>query len=171
MTFSIAPLDKSHDRKSFDCGSEPLNTYLAKQAGQDIKRRIAACFIATDNESGQVAGYYTLSAADIPLTDLPESVAKKLPRYLCVPAARLGRLAVSNDYKGQGLGGALIYDAFEKAIRSELVAFAMIVDAKDDEAVSFYQHHGFISFDNTPNTLFLPLSVAEQLLSKGKGKA
>ena len=40
----IAPLQKAHDRKSFDCGSEDLNRYLREQARQDAEKRVAAPF-------------------------------------------------------------------------------------------------------------------------------
>ena len=166
MSFAIASLDKSHDRKGFDCGVDALNTYLTRQANQDIRRKVSACFVATDTDSGQVAGYYTLSASSVPLTDLPDDVTRKLPRYVSVPAARLGRLAVATDFKGKGLGGALLFDALARSIRSDLVAFAMIVDAKDDNAVAFYAHHGFLTLGDNPRALFLPLTVGEQLLSK-----
>ena len=53
---------------------------------QDSKRRVSACFVANDNV-GQIAGYYTLASASILLSDLPETLAKKLPRY---PTQRAG---------------------------------------------------------------------------------
>ena len=68
---------------------------------------MSACFVANDNV-GQIAGYYTLASASILLSDLPETLAKKLPRYPSVPAVRMGRLAVSDSFKGKGLGAALL---------------------------------------------------------------
>ena len=156
--FSLALLDATHDRTTFRSDSEPLNRYLREQVTQDIRRRVAACFVAITDEQ-RIAGYYTLASASILLVDLPTNMSKKLPRYPTVPAVRMGRLAVDRAFKGQGLGGALLADALDRAARSEIAAFALFVDAKDKVASNFYQHHGFIALPNSPRSLFLPLST------------
>lgn len=156
--FSLALLDATHDRTAFRSDSEPLNRYLREQVTQDIRRRVAACFVAITDEQ-RIAGYYTLASASILLVDLPTNMSKKLPRYPTVPAVRMGRLAVDRAFKGQGLGGALLADALDRAARSEIAAFALFVDAKDKVATNFYQHHGFIALPNSPRSLFLPLST------------
>lgn len=156
--FSLALLDATHDRTTFRSDSEPLNRYLREQVTQDIRRRVAACFVAITDEQ-RIAGYYTLASASILLVDLPTNISKKLPRYPTVPAVRMGRLAVDRAFKGQGLGGALLADALDRAARSEIAAFALFVDAKDKVATNFYQHHGFIALPNSPRSLFLPLST------------
>lgn len=158
--FQLARLDVSHERARFNSDSEPLNRYLREQVTQDIRRRSATCFVALD--SGQrIAGYYTLASTSILLADLPASISKKLPRYPSVPAVRMGRLAVDQAFKGQGLGGALLADALDRAARSEIAAFAMMVDAKDEEAAAFYRHHGFMALPDLPLTLFLPLATVK----------
>ena len=156
--FQLSKLDSAHDRAAFSSGSQPLDRYLREQATQDIRRRVAACFVALANGE-RVAGYYTLASASVLLVDLPASAGKKLPRYPSVPAVRLGRLAVDQSYAGQGLGGALLADALDRAARSEIAAYALIVDAKDETAVAFYRHHGFIALPDSPLTLFLPLAT------------
>ncbi|SCC94038.1 putative GCN5-related N-acetyltransferase [Thiomonas sp. X19] len=156
--FLIAALDAAHDRSTFDSGTPALDRYLREQVTQDIRRRVAACFAALTNEQ-RIAGYYTLATASVPLGDLPVGISRKLPRYPAVPTIRMGRLAVDQAFKGQGLGSALLANALRRAASSEIVAFAMIVDAKDDEAAAFYRHHGFIALPDSPLTLFLPLST------------
>ena len=121
---------------------------------------MAACFVALA-EGQRIAGYYTLASASLLLADLPASVGKKLPRYPTVPAVRMGRLAVDQAFKGQGLGGALLADALDRAVRSEIAAYALMVDAKDEAAAAFYRHHGFIALPDSPFTLFLPLATLE----------
>lgn len=155
--FRVVSLDAAQDRSQFKSGSEPLDRYFQQQVTQDIRRRVAACFIALSNEQ-RIAGYYTLAAASLLLGDLPSAIARKLPRYPSVPAVRMGRLAVDQQFKGQGLGGALLADALVRAAGSEIAAFAMMVDAKDAAAVAFYRHHGFIALPDSAKTLFLPLS-------------
>lgn len=160
--FRISSLDSTHDRTTFCSGSEPLDRYLQQQATQDIRRRVTACFVALTNEQ-VIAGYYTLAATSVPLVGLPRDAAKKLPRYPLVPAVRMGRLAVDQNFKGLGLGGALLADALNRALVSDIAAYAMLVDAKDDGAVAFYQHHGFIPLPDSRMSLFLPLATASAI--------
>ena len=158
--FQLAPLDATHDRALFNSDSEPLNRYLREQVTQDVRRRVAACFVALTDDK-RIAGYYTLASASLLLVDLPASTGKKLPRYPTVPTVRMGRLAVDKEFKGLGLGGALLADALDRAARSEIAAYALMVDAKDEAAVAFYQHHGFIALPDSPRTLFLPLATVQ----------
>lgn len=166
--FQLALLDAAHDRTSFNCDSEPLNRYLREQVTQDVRRRIATCFVALTDDQ-RIAGYYTLASASLLLADLPVSLGKKLPRYPTVPAVRMGRLAVDQAFKGQGLGGALLADALDRAIRSDIAAYALMVEAKDEAAVAFYLHHGFIALRDLPRTLFLPLATAQPACVRENG--
>lgn len=158
--FRLAPLDTAHDRTTFNSDSETLDRYLREQVSQDVRRRVAACFVALADEQ-RIAGYYTLASASLLLVDLPTSIGKKLPRYPTVPAVRMGRLAVDQAFKGRGLGGALLADALDRAARSEIAAYALMVDAKDEAAAAFYWHHGFIALPDSPLTLFLPLATVQ----------
>lgn len=158
--FRLALLDGVHDRTTFNSGSEPLDRYLREQVAQDVRRRVAACFVASADGT-HIAGYYTLASATLLLSELPASTGKKLPRYPTVPAVRMGRLAVDQGFQGQGLGSALLADALDRSARSEIAASALMVDAKDDSAANFYRHHGFIALPDSPRTLFLPLATVQ----------
>jgi ribosomal protein S18 acetylase RimI-like enzyme len=162
--FVIAPLSPAHDRQTFLSGADSLDRYLRTQATQDVRRRVANCFVASPVNSQAVAGYYTLSAASVAVADLPEDHTKRLPRYPVIPAARIGRLAVDQQYRGRGLGAALLFDAITRAARADAAVFAILVDAKDDAAVAFYQHHSFQVFAARPRSLFLPVGTALKLL-------
>lgn len=159
--FRLAPLAAAHERAEFHCDSEPLNRYLREQVTQDIRRRVAACFVALA-DGPRIAGYYTLASGSLRLADLPASIGKKLPRYPTVPTVRMGRLAVDQVFKGQGLGGALLADALDRAARSEIAASALMVEAKDEAAAAFYWHHSFIALLDAPLTLFLPLATVRR---------
>ena len=78
--------------------------------------------------------------------------------------ARLGRLAVDQAYRGRKLGSALLWDAVQRSLRSEIAVFALVVDAKDDQAETFYRHHGFVTFGSQLRQLVLPLT---NLIVKG----
>lgn len=156
----VVAFDAIYDRATFNSGSAPLDRYLREQVTQDIRRRIAACFIALTDER-RIVGYYTLATASVPLSDLPSEIVRKLPRYAAVPAIRMGRLAVDEAFKGQGLGGALLVNALRRAAGSEIAAFALIVDAKDDQAAAFYEHYEFIKLADSSLRLFLPLATVQ----------
>ncbi|HEY4942190.1 MAG TPA: GNAT family N-acetyltransferase [Rhizomicrobium sp.] len=160
----IEPLGEQHDRSGFSCGVDALDRYFRTQAGQDSRRRIAACFVLTAAD-GTVAGYYTLSATNILLTELPSATAKKLPRYPLMPATLMGRLAVAKKYQGQKFGELLLLDAFARTLRSEIASFAFVVDAKDAAAVTFYERLGFIRLPSTERRLFKPVSEIATLFA------
>ena len=163
--FRFEALNDSHDRTAFRCGVEVLDKYLQTQASQDIRRRMSNCFLALSNETGEIAGFYTLSAASIPVGDLPPEETKRLPRYPAVPAVRIGRLAVSQCFQGKGLGAVLLWNAFGRATRADAAAFAILVDAKDDRSVAFYRHHGFINLVDRPRNLYIPVATVQKVLA------
>lgn len=162
--FRVEALTSAHDRKNFSCGIEPLDVYLREQATQDIKRRVSNCFAACD-AARSIAGYYTFAATSLPLMELSDAEKKRLPRYALLPAGLIGRLAVDLRFQGQRLGGALIMDAVARAARAEPAIFALIVDAKDQKAVGFYEHLGFRRFISKPASLYLPMATALQAAS------
>lgn len=156
--FPVEVLGPHHDRKTFSCGVPALDRYFREQVTQDVRRRATACYVAVETATGKIAGYYTLAASGVPLAEMPEALAKRLPRYPSVPVARLGRLAVDAVYRGRQLGAMLLWDAAMRATRSEVVVFALAVDAKDDQAEAFYRHHGFVAFGSLPRQLIYPLA-------------
>jgi ribosomal protein S18 acetylase RimI-like enzyme len=169
VPFRLAPLGAEHDRGSFHCGEEALDRYLQTQATQDVRRRIANCFVAVEAVSGQVAAYYTIAAASIPLVDLPPEEAKRLPRYPTLPAVRIGRLAVGQKFQGRGLGGVLLVDALRRTLQAPSAVYTLIVDAKNDDGVAFYQRYGFRTLASRTRGLFLPLATAQKALLDGRG--
>jgi predicted GNAT family N-acyltransferase len=114
-----------------------------------------------------VLGYYTLSAFSVDVGAWPEAVARKLPKYPLIPATLLGRLAVDGLLRGKGAGEHLLMDALRRSFdaSSEVASMAVVVDAKDDKAVSFYRRYGFIRFAGQEGRLFLPMAVAKRLFT------
>jgi predicted GNAT family N-acyltransferase len=163
--FRIEALGGQHNRADFSCGVEPLDRYLQKQAGQDVNKRVAAVFVLTPDGT-TIAGYYTLSAHVVNLADLPANIASKLPRYPNVPATLLGRLAVSTNFRGQGIGQLLLLDALKRILAStrDVASAMVVVDAKDDTAVNFYLRHDFLPLPEHPKRLFYPVKSIEKLL-------
>jgi predicted GNAT family N-acyltransferase len=161
----IEALGKNHDRSAFDCGSAALNRYLQQQARQDADKLVAAPFVLTLAPSHQVLGYYTLSASLVNAGELPEATAKKLPRYPQLPVTLLGRLAVDQSMRGQGIGQFLLMDALHRSLEAaaQIASMAVLVDTKDEAAEAFYRHFSFISLQEQPRRLFLPMKTVAGL--------
>lgn len=166
--FVIEPLGLQHDRAAFSCGVDALDTYLRKQAGQDLKKYAAVPFVIT-NDGKTIAGYYTLSQFAIELDAVPPEVAKRLPKYPMVPATLLGRLAVATAFRGQKLGETLLMDALHRSLQSsrQVASAAVIVDAKGASVASFYRKYGFLDIPKVERRLFLPMGTIEQLFASG----
>lgn len=162
--FRIEPLSQKHNRAAFTCRSEPLQRYLRNQAKQDAQKHAAVVYVLT-LDGRTIAGYYTLSQFSVRLEDVPPDVASRLAKYPDVPATLIGRLAVDDKYRGQGLGEKLLVDALQRCFvhSSEIASFAVVVDAKDGQAKSFYQKYGFRELPGVPNRLFLPMETVGQL--------
>ncbi len=167
--FVIEALTSKHDRSSFTCGVEPLDRYFRQQAAQDIRRRIASCFVMIENASAAVAGYYTLSATSLRLDELPEAQTKRLPRYPLIPAVLLGRLAVATAFQRRHLGTSLVADAVERAARADISAFAIVVDPKDDNARRFYAKFGFAQLCGAERRLCVPIESVLRFLNAQVG--
>lgn len=112
---------------------------------------------------GIIAGYYTLSSTSVQLAELPAQTVRKLPRYPLVPATLLGRLAVDRRQQGKGYGRFLLADALHRAARNEIASFAVIVDAKDDNARRFYERESFLPLPDQPMRLFRPMADIAKL--------
>lgn len=162
--FVVEPLGLTHDRAHFSSGIQSLDIYLRTQARQDLKKGVAAPFVIT-NDGKTIAGYYTLSQFAVELEVLPEGIARKLPRYPMVPATLLGRLAVASAYRGRGLGRSLLMDALRRSyqLSKEVASAVVIVDAKDDSAMSFYRKYGFLALPKIERRLFLPMRTIQQM--------
>jgi ribosomal protein S18 acetylase RimI-like enzyme len=159
--FIIEPLSSSHDRPGFNCGIDSLDNYLKRQASQDIKRQISRVYTAvTIEKPNKIMGYYTLSSLSIELNLLPEELLRKLPKHP-IPAALIGRLAVDKTVQGNGIGKMLLADALKRiiSVSNEIAIYAVVVDAINVKAKSFYKQYGFQSLGEGTPRLFLPLKA------------
>ena len=162
--FVCEPLGNQHDRTLFDCGVSILNDYLAKYARQDVKRKASAVFVLVNRaDPNRVIGFYTLCATSVLLSELPEEMTKKLPRYPEIPAILVGRLA--RDINFPGVGELLLSDAITRCVRvaNYIAASLIVVDSKGDPATRFYEKFGFLSLPKLDGRLFLPMQTAEKL--------
>jgi GNAT superfamily N-acetyltransferase len=160
------PFDRTRHRvDSFTCGHEALDRWLRAQAGQSQRRDAARTFV-TAKPDGGVVGYYTLVAAQVRYETATAPVGRGMSRHYPIPVALLARLAVDRRHQRAGLGASLLRDALQRVIRAsdEIAVRAILVDAIDESAASFYRHFGFESSPLSPGTLMVPLEIARRVL-------
>lgn len=162
--YRIKSLGPAHDRAGFSSDVPELDDYLRLRAGQDARRKVAAPFVLVD-EGDSILGYYTLSAYSIRLDILPKEIARRLPRYPLIPATLLGRLAVSSDHRGLGIGRMLLMDGLRRSYQNtkEIASVGVVAEALAEIARAFYIHHEFMPMLNHPNRLFLPMGTIEKV--------
>ncbi|MGB0949418.1 MAG: GNAT family N-acetyltransferase [Marinirhabdus sp.] len=162
MDLKIELLKNNLIKKSFSCGHPMLDNYIQKQAKQDIKRDLSACFVLTGNNR-EVVGYYTLSANAISRDDFPQDIVQKLPpSYLNLPTILMSRLAVDENFKGNGFGELILMDALDRCVKisQNLGTLAIVVDPIDAKAEAFYSKYGFILIPGTGKML-IPIKTIE----------
>jgi predicted GNAT family N-acyltransferase len=161
--YAFEPLG-DRDRTLFSCGVPELDRYFVSQASQDARRKVAAPFVMIDSH-GVVLGYYTLSAYSVRLTELPQDLARKLPRYPLMPVTLLGRLAVSELHRGQKLGRLLLMDALHRSWKntSEVASVGVVAEAYDAAARASYLHHEFVPVAEHPKKVFIAMKTIERL--------
>jgi len=168
MMYLTEALNPSHKRSDFSCGKEVLDHYFKTQASQDVKRKLATCFVLADAAAQMVKGYYTLSNASIPLHLVPDQFRLKLPKsYQNIPTTLLGRLAVDMNCQGQGIGKILLIDALKRSydISKIVGSFAVIVDPLDAASEAFYVKYGFIKLPDS-GKMFLAIKTIELLFKQ-----
>jgi GNAT superfamily N-acetyltransferase len=161
--FTIEPLKSSHVRASFCCGQPSLDQFLQTSVSQYDRRRIGRTYVAVRPGESVVLGYYTLAASSIQVPSLPEALARKLPRH-AIPSILLGRLAVDQSVRGQGLGRLLLIDALSTCldISRRVGVFAVEVHAIDADARAFYLKFGFGLLTDNEDHLVLPVKTIAQ---------
>ena len=137
--------------------------YLREQVSQDVKMKLALCFVTLD-EGNNVTGFYTLSNASISRDIVPLDVQKKLG-YKDIPVTLLGRLARDEQFAGQGLGEFLLMDALHRSVnasRGQSASFAVVTDPIDARAEKFYGKYGFRKLEGSQR-MFIPMKTIEGL--------
>ena len=160
MKLRIRALDERADRMGFRSGSDPLDEWFHRQAGQSQRKRLASVWVAaSDAKPAVVIGYHNLAPWQIAFEEAPPELTRRLPKYP-LAATLLARLAVDQRWHGQGIGGVLLADALRRArVASEIVPVQLfVVHAKDSKAAAFYETHGFRPFPRTPHHLFMPIA-------------
>ncbi|MDN5211269.1 GNAT family N-acetyltransferase [Fulvivirgaceae bacterium BMA12] len=162
---TIVLLEKNHDRSNFQCEEEALTIYIQKQVSQDIKKGLATCFVAL-NDNQRVIGYYTLTSESLGRESIPEKYQKKIPKNYNAPVILLGRLALHLSQKGTGLGEHLLLDALFRSYnlsQQSIGAMAVVVDPISEKAFEFYSRYGFVQLPDS-GKMFIPMNVIAKVI-------
>ena len=161
------PINKKHDRESFDCGDQTLNEFLRRYARKSHERGGAKTFLAVDDSGKTILGFYSLSPASVEYARTPDVVSRGLARH-DVPGFRLARLAVDRRFQGRGMGGQLLLAAGRRCLlaAAEVGGVVMVIDAKNERVARWYARYGAVPLLDAPLMLLLPLATVEAALTK-----
>jgi ribosomal protein S18 acetylase RimI-like enzyme len=164
MALRFERLNSAHDRTRFSCEVASLTEYFHRYAGQNERGDLAACFVAIDEESDAVVGYYTLSAHAVLPSELSGEQSKGLPRHDRIPAFLIGRLARDLSAKGQGVGELLLADAVARLVAADAAGRLIVVDPIDDKAKAFYEKYGFAPLGQANHRLFIAMATVRKAI-------
>jgi GNAT superfamily N-acetyltransferase len=153
------PLTAEHDLSGFDCGEPALNDWLLHRALKNESRFSRTYVVCEEN---RVVAYFCISAGAVERAAAPGKVRRNAPDT--IPVSVIGRLAVSRDHAGQGLGADILSDALRRiAVASQSIGIgAVLVHAKNDAAKRFCFYMScaeFIEYPEESRTLFLPIET------------
>jgi len=162
----VVPFDgRHHDHGQFACGHAELDEYLKRYARQSMRHHLAQVYVA-EGENGRVLGYYTLSAASLRYDELPNDLARQLPKHP-VPAVLIGRMASDRTARAAGLkvGSRLLIHALRQTLQAAATigVQCVIVDSKP-QAVGFYLRFGFITLTQDGLKLYLPVATIMKMV-------
>ena len=151
------PLSAGHDVSGFDCGEPALNDWLRHRAINNESRFSRTYVVCAGN---RVAAYYCISAGEVKRSAAPGKLRRNAPDT--IPVSVIGRLAVSREHAGKGLGADILSDALRRlALASQTIGIAaVLVQAKDEAAKQFYLKCAeFAEYPADSRTLFLPIET------------
>ena len=161
MTYTVGPLD-DQDLDEFSCGNEELDEWLRRHARTATGHGTRTYVLVDD--AGSVVGYFAVAPHFLVRVDAPPRLARGAPQQ--IPAILLAKLALDTSLQGQGLGAELLIHALETMVSAAQRAGGRIVlvDAIDDRAREFYEHHDFVLLPGHDLRLVMKLSTAAKAL-------
>ncbi len=163
MSYRLEPLTERHDLERFECGKTPLDEWL-KQHARNAAGQGTRTYVLVDPTTGSVVGYCAIAPHLIEREAMPRHTGRGAPRQ--IPAILLAKLAVDQRIHGRGLGRELLVRALELIVESAKKAGGkvVVVDAIDDEAAAFYEHHDFERVPGDAQRLVMKISTAARAL-------
>jgi len=136
----------------FDCGNADLNDFFNRNALEYKRQMLSRTYFFRQKSNSAVVCAFSFSASSIKTSDLPGSRRKKVKEFVprekslkSYPGILIGRLGVSIEFNGQGVGSQLL-DAIKSFCLVRFPDFVrfLLVDAYNEPAVvGFYQKNKF----------------------------
>ena len=161
------PLNAGHDLSQFSCGKPALDHWLKTRALSNQEKGFTVVMVVHD--AGRVVGYYGLAPTAVVPTGMPRSIKTGQPPNP-VPCLLLGQLATDLEWAGQGIGTGLLAHALIRCVLGARLigGRALIVNAIDREAASFWQRRGFLPSKDDQLVLFRSIAdIAASLAAAG----
>ena len=150
------PLSEMHQVGAFSCGVPQLDEWLKRRALINQASGASRTFVVADGNA--IVAYYALAAGAVSVAAPPGRFRRNMPDP--IPVAVLGRLAVDERRRGQGIGRALVRDcAMRVAHAADSIGIrGVLVHAVSEEARTFYLAVGFDTSPIEPMTLMVTLA-------------
>ncbi|MFO1511292.1 MAG: GNAT family N-acetyltransferase [Steroidobacteraceae bacterium] len=165
MTYRSARLTAEHDTAPFECGVAALDEWLREQALRAERAGISATTVWTRPGESRVLAFYAIAPTIVSREQLP---AKGMAAgFSTIPGYLLGRLALDRALRGKGLGSQLLLDALDAIVEAadRGGGRVIVVDAIDDAAVAFYEHHDFVRVGDT-RRLAMKITTARNAIDR-----
>ena len=140
-----------------------LATLVELNLNAGFKISVTTTFVALDNQE-KIVGYFTLATAQVAYQEIPDDYRGKLPKYP-IPALRIARLAIDKELQGKGIGRWLLAQAFIKIVQvADVTGIYFIVVAAKETSKAFYEHYGFIKFNDKELTYFILVDTVRKAI-------
>ncbi len=166
MLLAPEPLGPRHDVSRFANGAHlSLDLWLRERARASEGLSARTYVVCPRSDPGRVVGYFSISTALEQRQILPSAKLRKGSPDR-VPLLLIGRLAVDNEWRGQGLGTALLADALKRCLAASEIAGAraVVAHAIDDAAQEFYLRGGFIPSPLGERVMLMPIETVRALV-------
>lgn len=162
--FRLAPLERRHRRKAFDCGESTVNDWLRAHALQNLEKHLSSTKVLLAPDAS-LAGFYTLATGQVEFGELPIELIRRLPRRTH-PVAVLAWLGVDRSFQGQRLGDRLLAQALRDchAAGRTFAIIAVVLDCHNDRAKAFYRKWDFAELPGHPYRLYLSAELLDALV-------
>lgn len=135
-------LGEGHLVDQFESGAQSLDDWLKFSARTSDAKRQSRTYVWHQGD-GVVVAYFALAPHVIERAVLPRS--QEAGNLDQIPSLLLARLALDLSLQGSGLGSELLIDALSRSVSAsnDVGGRFVVVDAIDQAAAEFYEHHGF----------------------------
>ncbi len=151
--FDFVQLTQEMDLLPFYSEDEDLNNFLQEDAKKYSAELMAVTYLFIDNQRNQIVAYFSLLNDKVAYDPRYKTIWGRINRRIhnskrrrSYPSAKIGRLAVSQDYVHQGLGSQILYLIKSYLVNNPKLGCRFITVDAYANAVDFYRKNDFEFF-------------------------